>query len=396
MAIGTYTRNALISSVFDDTIHANLSSQVDIQDATNRAVREVILDLDLRSMERISPISPNIFDDEFRYAAPNDLKDDALIDVRPQAYSTRTTKSRVKLVHPEEFDRKKGSNNLLVSVSDDELGRTLLIDIDVRDTIVTISRFDSLTGDGSDWAAFGNAENVELNQTNRIQGGASIEFDLTSGGTTAGVYNSNVDDINVGTDIFANGYAMAWVYINEMETNLSVQLRLGNDASNYHQTLTVGTDVAGITLVAGWNAVRWSWSSKTTVGTVDPAAIDYVALFINKTSGKSDDGYRFDNLQCHSGEIYEAAYYSNRPWQNESGSYLENSTSGTDRINAYQDEIDLIGDRVGMEISRRLRDWEQFKVFRGEYTEKKKLYKQTHPSRRLMLESISGYAWEGR
>lgn len=396
MALSSYTRTALISSVFDDTVASNLSSQVDVQDAANRAVREVLLDVDLRSAERVVAISPNIFDDEYRYAAPADLKDDAIIDVKPQAYPTRTTKSRIVLVDPEEFDRKKGTRNLMVSVSNDDLGRVLLLDIDVEDTIVTISRFDSLTSDGSDWAAFGNAENVELNETNRIQGGASIEFDLTSGGTTAGVYNADITDINVGTDIFNNGYATAALYINTMETDLSAQLRLGNDASNYYQTLTTGTDVAGVTLVAGWNFVRWDWSAKTTTGTIDPSAIDYAVLFINKTSGKADDGYRFDNLQCHSGEIYEIAYYGNRPWQNSSQSYLENSTSGTDYINAYQDEVDMIGDKIGMEISRRLRDWEQFRVFETSYDKKKEVYKRTHPSRRIPKESISGYAWRGR
>ena len=393
MPSSSYTRTALLSSVFDDTIQANLANQVDVQDAVNRAVRKVYLDVDLRSAKRVAVISPNVFDDEYRYAAPSDLKDYAIIDVKPQAYPTRDSRSRVMLVTPEEFDRKKNSKNRLVSVADDDLGRTLLLDIDVEDTIRTISRFDSLTSDGSDWAAFGNAETIELNQTNKIQGSASIEFDLTSGGTTAGIYNSDFTDVNVGTDIFNNRYPMVAIYINEMETDLSVQLRLGNDASNYHQTLTAGTDVAGGTLVAGWNFVRWNWASKTTVGTVNPTTIDYAVLFINKTSGKADDGYRFDNLQCHSGEIFELEFYSKFPWQRDTGgTYAENSAGGTDYINADTEEIDLIGDSVGMEISRRLRDWEQFGMFEKSYTEKMRIYKLTHPTQRLTFESPSGYA----
>ena len=396
MALSSYTRNQLVSSVFDDTVHANLSNQVDVQDAVNKAAREVWADVKLKGSKRWVALTPNIFDDIYEYTAPSDLDPNGILDVAPQASENRTLNSKPRLVATEEFDRKKGTKNLHVAVRDDDITRTLLIDIDVRDTKVEISNFDSLTGDGSDWAAFGDATAVELNSTNKVQGGSSIEFDLVGSGTTAGVYNSNLDDINVGTDIFNNGYATVWVYINSTTNLTNFILRLGNDASNYHSE-TATADSAGNTFVNGWNLLRFDWADKTTTGSVDPSAIDYCALYMTKSSGKSDDGYRFDNLVCHTGEIYNIHYHSRFPWQRDNQTYAENSAGGTDYINvADSDELEIVGDRVGMEISRRLRDWEMHRVFQSSYQDRVRVYKMKNPDQSLTLESSSGYAWMGR
>ena len=161
MALGTYSRNDLLDAVRDTTADSGATNQVTIQDTINRAVRQVWLDVDFRSAKRLSVITPGIFDDIHQYTAPSDLKDDAIIDIRKQASPLRTNKERLRLVTPEEFDRKKNNAVNHVAVLDDEMTRTLLLDIDPISTKVAISSFDSLTGDGSNWAAFGDANNVE-------------------------------------------------------------------------------------------------------------------------------------------------------------------------------------------------------------------------------------------
>lgn len=387
MALSSYTRTQLVSAAFDDTIVNNLSSQVDIQDAVNRAAREVWARVKLKGAKRFAAIAPNVFDDVYQYTAPSDLNPLGILDIRPQNYPNRKLNSRVRLVTPEVFDRKKGSRDLLVSVFDDDIARTLLIDIDTQDTKVVISKFDSLTSDGSNWAAFNDSTAIEINNTNKIAGGGSIEFDLVGSATTAGVYNAGLTVINVGTEIFTNGYTLVWVYINSTTNLTNFILRLGNDASNYHQE-TETVDSAGNAFVNGWNLLRFNWVDKVTTGTVDPSAIDYCALYMTKTSGKSDDGYRFDDLVCHTGEIYNIHYFSKFPWQTDTEAYAQNSAGGTDYINvADVDEIDLVAARVQMEVYRRLRDFDQYNMAKADYEEKEKMYKLKNPDQSLKLEA---------
>lgn len=392
MAAPTYSRNNLISAAFDDTIQANLANQVDLQDAANKAIRELYLDVDLKSAKRLSVITPNIFDDVYIYTAPTDLKDYAIIDIRPQAYDSRTLNSRVMLVTPEVFDRKKNDRNLLVSVLDDENTRKLLVNIDVSDTQHDIATMDTLdSGSSTNWVLFGDATNVVLDADNKVQGSGSIKFDLVGSGTTAGISNSNIDSFALNAAIRDAGAAFAWIYVNSITDLTNFIMRIGSSASNYYQ-MTETTDQAGNSFVVGWNLVRFDFVDKTETGTVDDDAITYVAVYMTKDSAKADDGYRIDDIQLHSGEIYEILYYSKFPWQNTSLTYLENSTSGTDWINVDTDEIGLASAKVQMEVYRRLRDWEMYNVAKSEYNEQLAKYKLIHPSERAKLEQPGGYA----
>ena len=387
MALGNYTRANLQDIVLDSIADPSLGSEVSFQDAVNRAARFVYLDVDIKSSIRKAVITPSVFDEIWQYTSPTDLKDEAIIDIRPQAFSTRRSSSKIRLVGQEEFDRKKGSTDRMIAVQNDDMVRTLLIDLETDDEKIQIATMDSLTGDGSNWAQFNDATNVTVDGDNKISGSASLKFDLTGAATTAGLVNSGLTTISVGTDVFNSGVAFAWAYINDTTNLTNWVIRLGNDASNYHQSITtVQND--GAALVNGWNLIRWNWSGKSTTGTVDPSAIDYAAVYMTKTSGKADDGYRIDDIQCHQGTYHELLYYSKFPWQSSAEAYLENSTAGTDRINADTTEIDGIAARTRMEIARRRRDREEFNSAKQEYDEWKKEYKRKVPSQRLKRESF--------
>ena len=389
MALSQYTRNNLLDIIRDSTSEPNIGSQVVVQDRVNRAARMLYVDMDLRSAKRKAVITPNIFDDIYEYALPSDFK--AFIDVKPQASFTRSLNSRVRLVTPEEFDRRKSSKNLMVSLADDDMARLMLVNIDVNDTIYSISSFDSLTADGSNWAAFGDAENVTIDTDNKVQGGGSIKFDLVGAGTTAGVYNAGITAISVGTDVFNTGIAfLRGVYINDTTNLTNFILRIGSSSSNYYQ-VTVTTDHSGNTLVNGYNSLRFPFSSKSTTGTPDNSSITYVALYMTKSSGKSDDSYRFDDLSLHLGEIYEVFYYSKYPWQRDNQTYAENSAGGTDYINADTEEIDLIAAKCRMEFARARRDREEFADAKAEYLELKEAYEYKYPTERLYLEGTYGH-----
>ena len=384
MATPSYTRAQLQSQIVDDIRYDNIGSVITVQNILNRAARRVISDMDLRSTKRIAQLTPKLFDNEYEYTCPTDLKGIAICDIFPQ--SNRRLGSRVSYVTPERFDRRKSEDNLIVSVSDDDFVRKLKININVNDEVLKVGSFDSLTADGGTWALFGDAENVAVDDDQFILG-SSVKFDISSsGGTTAGLQNTGLTTFDI-TDYVNNGSAFVWVYINSVADTGSdgltnFILRIGNDDSNYYtQTITTVND--GSAFVAGWNLLRFDFTSMTQTGTVSLTACDYVAVYMTKETGKVDNGYRFDELSLHTGEYYNIAYYSKCPWQTSAGVYAEVSTSGTDSINADTEELDIFVASGKYEMFKELKDYDQMKIAQAEYIQLKHEYLLRNPSERI-------------
>ena len=147
--------------------------------------------------------------------------------------------------------------------------------------------------------------------------------------------------------------------------------------------MTVTTTNEGAAFQVGWNLLRFDFSGKSTTGTVTPTAVDYVALYMTKETGKNDNGYRFDILTLHTGEIYDVLYYSKYYWQSSAGTYLENSTADTDYLNCDTDEFELFVSKGKVEVARELRDWDALPVAEADYRQIRDDYKRRNPSEKM-------------
>ena len=104
---------------------------------------------------------------------------------------------------------------------------------------------------------------------------------------------------------------------------------------------------------------------------------------MTKTSGKSDDGYRFDDISFHTGEIHNVLYYTRYPWQTSAGVFIENSTVDGDYINAETDEFDLFVYKGKEELFKELRRFDLAKSAKEDYELLKKEYKKRNISERV-------------
>ena len=55
-----------------------------LSEICNRAVREVVSRVDLRSSIRSTPLAPNLIQQQYEYQCPADLKGISIIDIKPQ------------------------------------------------------------------------------------------------------------------------------------------------------------------------------------------------------------------------------------------------------------------------------------------------------------------------
>ena len=189
------------------------------------------------------------------------------------------------------------------------------------------------------------------------------------------------------------GSIFMWVFVPDTFTLTSLTnfiLRWGNDSSNYwSKTVTTAND--GLAFKAGWNLLRFDWSSATETGTVAPATIDYLHFTITKSGAQAaDTDWRIDEIIFKKGAPYEVVYYSKYGWQTSAGAYIEESTTTTDLLVADTDEVEIIANKAAEYASQELKEYAEVPYFKKEYEESKREYEKDNPSEALKKASSYG------
>lgn len=373
-----------IYEIVDGMVHQKFAQCNDRQVIVNRAVRKVLSDVDLRSSKRSATLSPNMYANQYDYAAPTDLKGEKIIDLRKQV--NRDSFEKWSLVDEAEFDRRKAATQYKIAVRDENFSKLLRIDGVTGSSSKTLHTCESLTANGT-WAATADASNLTLDNDNYITGGGSLNFDMAAGATTGYIENSTMTQIDL-TDYDEIGSIFVWVFIPdysdaEGDTVTNFILRWGNDSSNYWSR-TVTTNNEGVTFYDGWNLLRFDWNGATETGTVAPATVDYLRLTVTKSASlAADTDWRVDNFIARIGDIYNTVYYSKYGWQTSALAYIEESTTTTDLVLGDTDEIEGIAFKAAEFAAQELKDYDDAKYFRDEYENWKVEYEKDNPSEAL-------------
>ena len=390
-----YSRSTLRTNTA--TMISGTMSTTDSNPLMNRAVREVLSDVDIRSMKRKSALSPNLFDDVFQYTCPTTLKENKIIDIKPQIKRGRLDQWR--LTTEEEFDRIKEDHRIdywgdpikvsksqwlgdsICAISDADFVRKILLSRPIDDKSVTISSLDAV----GTWIAFGDGTNLTADSDNYVKGSAAINWDISStGGTTAGIVNSSISSFDI-SDYIGTGSVFVWAYITSATNITNFILMIGSSSSAYNY-ITVTTNNEGAAFYAGWNLLRFDFVNKSTSGSPTNTACTYVAIYMTKAAGKiSETDYRFDNLVMKRGDHYDVIFYTKYGWQSAAGTYLENSTDDTDLINVDTAEMKLIEYKSAELMERHLKNHGEADRYFQLYQLEIKKYEQTHPSEAMIL-----------
>lgn len=384
MAVGNYTYSELLNEVLDSARRSNITNVITARIPLNRGARRLLEEIDLRSTKRKSVLGTDLFDDIYSYPSPTDLKGSAIIDFDPQVNRDRTF--RIELVTEQEFEQKKRVRNNIVALATDELVPRILFSGNVDDTILVTATLDSTTAEGT-WTAFSDATNIQNDSANFVKGGGAISYDLTGSGVEAGIQNTTIPQFDI-TEFTNQGQIFVWAYINSITNLTNFIIRIGNDLTTNYYTQTITQTNEATSFVNGWNLLRFDFASMTLNGTVTATEVDSIRIYMTKTSGKSDDGYRFDHVELHTGQIHDIIYYSRFAWQSSGGTFLEDSTADTDLINAETDEVDGFIFRMKMELFRELRRFDLVKDAKQEYLEWKRDYQRRNPSERIQRERL--------
>ena len=327
---------SMARSDFEGRLHGtSLNKVANLNELMIRAGRKLFNDHDIQESIRIQTLTNALFDQVFDIALPADVKNDRIIDIRPQAEYARSLRDNLGQRYGKSFSLYKQWDKLYqptFTVRNNSGVRTLRVAKSAISGIM-IHPMGSVTGTGT-WAASGVGTNLLVDNINFVTGGASLEVDATGAGNLI-LTNSTIPPIDFTqsgtTSYIGNSSVFMWAYFPDATKVTNVNLKWGSSSSAYY-TKTVTANAMGNAFVTGWNLLQFNWSGLTPVGSPVSTAYTYAQVTAAVTSSLT--GYRFDNIICQLPTLYEMEYYSFYPFSDATtGAWEERFNTDNDFIN---------------------------------------------------------------
>lgn len=189
----------------------------------------------------------------------------------------------------------------------------------------------TINGTWAEDATNGDATNVAKEEVIVLTQTAAISFDVDvsqSVNNYALIENSTMTSIDL--DDYKNlGKIRFWCYIPSVTNFTSVEIRWGNDSSNYWSA-SATTQADGTALIAGWNFININWSDASETGTVTESAVDYLAVKMNYAAGYTDQtGFKVEDIKMYLPESVKLVYWTYYVSQDSSDNFQEEGTTTT-------------------------------------------------------------------
>lgn len=319
-------------------LHGTSLNQItNLNGVINRAARQLLMDCDPQETKRTVEFVNPIFNTVFDYPIAADVKGNKIIDIFPQVQ--RIPRDIWTQGYNQAFDIAKqniyASANMFTMNFNTGL-KTMRINAPWLNPPVIINQMEGIALNGT-WAVGGTASSLAVNNVNFAQGTGSLQFNTTTG--AAYLENSTMNAVDLSA-VVNQSYLFVWVYIPTATSLTSVNLRWGSSSANYYNE-TVTTNQQGLAFVNGLNLCQFPWSTSTTVGTPNPADINYARVTLNVTGSLT--GCLVNGLDSVLGSILSYEYYSKYLFRNATtGAFQETTIDNTEYINLDTDSFNLL------------------------------------------------------
>lgn len=344
----------------DSNLHAGgVSSLQDFYATVDKGRRAVIGKVRPEELIRKAYIEQALYPCVDRYAVPEDLKYDDLIELNLLAgYRNVDTMNRpLELVYRRRFGQKRGGAANVVNIGyengvkyarifrplpGNRLGANYTTGWNTA-TFQLIHNCNSLSDNGT-WNVGGNVVDLKLDELNHVIGTGSLSFDINGSSTTGYLENFTLTPFDLST-FLQKGATFAWLDLPLPKELLAVKLTLGSDTGNLLTdlyTATVNQPHDNNQFTTGWNLLKWMLNNLTVIGTPNPAALAYVR-FDFTTTGQPIPNCHLDNIVARIGSVYEATY--NSAWMfidAFNGAWKKVPNAGSDIIVAEEDTYNLL------------------------------------------------------
>ena len=362
----------------------NLNKIEGIDALIDRGARQLLLDIDPQETKRTVQL-PQLFDDVYEYAIPDDLKGSKVIDIFPQNMK-RGLNENVNQRYGRMFDLFKGrqQGEIMFDVEHNTGVKYIRIDNPVLPQGLTINSLSSITDNGT-WGVGTDAVNLTVDTTVTAQTNTAVlRFDLDGSTTNGLIQNAMTNSVDM-SDHANISSIFQWVYFPNASQVTSVKLDWGTDAAN-HWTRTVAVDAIGNAFSNFWNQLQFDWNGATLVGAPVASAISYLRLTINY-DGTANQGYRAGAIISRIAEPFEIKYYSKYLFRDgATGAFQETVTDDTNLVNLDTESYNLLFTKCAEYAFQQQHDYgikpgqSESEIWRLKYKENLRQYKRQYKS----------------
>lgn len=237
----------------------------------------------------------------------------------------------------------------------------------------------------TDVAASGDASGLAIDTITKVEGSASLSFDITDSTGTATITFSNLNlDLK---DLFdKHGFIKMESYMSDNDID-DVTIKVLSSTGNYY-TIAATLNDDGIDFVQDeWQKIAWHTDDKVAVGSPDLTAITEIAVSFGLGSTfTSAVDFRIDNIFTAYAEKMDFVYFTNAKGTDSAGT-AKTELNSEDDILYYSGDYDeyttLIAQRAAIYLWPQLRgDKEAFLLLKGEHKEEIKSFVKAYPRKR--------------
>lgn len=323
-------------------------SVTDPQRALDEGRRNLLKHIMPTEMTRQAYLEQALYDQIQRYAVPDDMSYDNLVEIKMVANyrNVDTLQDPLQLVYRREFDQKRRNARNVISISYQNSVKYAMINHPKglkECQHLLVNDANSLTDNGT-WNIGGNVVNLRLDQLNYITGKASLAFDINASGTTGFIENFTMQPVDISAYL-NTGACFTWLNIPIPKNFISAQITLGSNLTNLttdYYTASVNQPHDNNAFITGWNLLKYMLNNLVSVGNPNPTAIGFVRLDFT-TSGEGIPNCNLDNIVVRKGVVYEIIYDSAFCLIDaESGAWKQRTTSNNDIIPLEEDSYQIL------------------------------------------------------
>ncbi len=318
-------------------LHGTNTNQINnINGLFNRAARQLLLDLDPQELIRFMPLTTPIYNQVYDYAVPTDLKGNKVIDILPIGTRNGSSGSNSQEIYSQSYNQafetaKYLTNSPILTVQFNSGVKTVRLASPQLPTPTLLNSASDITANGT-WSTFGDASNLRVDFQNFVGFGGSLMFDLAAAGSSGGIENSTMNQVNLSQYLLQLN-TFLYTYLPTASANTSINLRLGSSTSDYYSLSTSATQENTV-FQTGWNLLNYPWGSMAVTGSPDATKINYIRVTWNY-DGTAQAGVRLNDIFSVLGLAFQMEYYSKFMFRNAGGTWIEavTATDGSDLIN---------------------------------------------------------------
>lgn len=278
-----YTVGQLKDSVAGMLSGTNLNNVTNLNVAIERAARQLAQKIGL--LDSMGRYNLTLYDGVFDYAVPSTIFGTDVYDIAPQGNSRSVIEYTYK--NPlMDFDREKNYQITGTRLTFEYNKGTPILRVS---TVLTRAAavIDPMT-DTSGWTTGGSASGLTQDPTVFYQDDNSLRFQLTGASTgtlTKSISTQNFSTSGIAYQDVAVGFLA--LYAPSVSNLTSVTLRLGSSPTDYNE-VTNTTGFLGSFSSGEWILVPFDFSTATTTGTPNWAAIDYCQVRFTTSGSMSN------------------------------------------------------------------------------------------------------------